>query len=315
MLLPGQRVAPASRPSETHRHPIPALMEASLPNRWLKEAYLASSRINSVSAEARDCWVRLVVVADDHGLFHADPQLVASRCYPLKPDARKCKQLLAELETGRLITRYSVDGKPYLRIEQWYERARSGPKYPNPPENLARNVRAANSCAQVQADESNCEQLRTPTGTPYNHDHDHDHDVVARAREAPRNRSRHTIVERPSDEHRALATKFGLDCEGELVRYHDHFTANGKRHVNEDAGFRNWLKHAQEFAGKRMNGKASPSLAERRAANIADITGRAKHERTIDADDPGTVDRAPILPTVGDLRKQVHDDVGRLPKK
>lgn len=118
-----------------------------MPNRWIKESYCSSERIMSVSAEARDLWVRLLVNADDHGLFDARPQIVASSCFPLNPVARKCEQLLADLESADLIRRYEVEGKPYLMITRWYERARSKPKYPLPPEGL---LAVANNCEQLQ---------------------------------------------------------------------------------------------------------------------------------------------------------------------
>lgn len=125
-----------------------------MPNRWIKEAYCASSRINAVSAEARDLWVRLLVNADDHGYFHGGPQLVASACYPLQPNARKCEQLLLALEGARLIARYESGGKQYLAIAQWYERPRSKPRYPQPSQVI---------CEQLQADVCNGEQLQSST--------------------------------------------------------------------------------------------------------------------------------------------------------
>jgi hypothetical protein len=127
-----------------------------MPNRWIKEAYCASSRINAVSAEARDLWVRLLVNADDHGLFHGGAQLVASACFPLQPNARKCEQLLVELSTGGLVARYESGGKRYLALTQWYERPRSKPKYPLPPQGISE---------QLQATENNCEQLHVSTTT------------------------------------------------------------------------------------------------------------------------------------------------------
>lgn len=127
-----------------------------MPNRWIKEAYCASSRIHSVSAEARDLWVRLLVNADDHGYFHGDAQLVASACFPLQPNARKCEQLLSELTAAQLLVRYESGGKRYLAMTQWYERPRSKPKYPLPPESL---------CAQLHGHENICAQLQASTST------------------------------------------------------------------------------------------------------------------------------------------------------
>lgn len=115
-----------------------------------------SQRINAVGPEARDCWIRLLVNADDHGYFHGNAQLVASACYPLQPNARKCEQLLSELTAAKLIVRYESGGKQYLAMTQWYERPRSKPKYPMPPEDI---------CKQLFGHENNCEQLHASTST------------------------------------------------------------------------------------------------------------------------------------------------------
>lgn len=60
-------------------------------------------------------------------------------------------------------------------------------------------------------------------------------------------------VTQPSEEHRALAAKLGLDCDLEWAKYRD-WQANvpaAKRHRNLTAGFNNWLRKAQEFKPKR----------------------------------------------------------------
>ena len=51
-------------------------------------------------------------------------------------------------------------------------------------------------------------------------------------------------------EHRALAASLGVDCAGEWEKYRDWLAATGKRHKDWEAGFRNWLKKARQFAPK-----------------------------------------------------------------
>ncbi len=128
-----------------------------MPNRWIKEVYKSSDRINSVGPAARDLWVRLLVTCDDYGRYPANPQLVASACYPLEPSASTCEKLLAELVAARLVTVYEADGKPYFEVEQWYERPRSRSKFPP-------NPRGSNDGAPLTTD-GNCAQLRAPTNT------------------------------------------------------------------------------------------------------------------------------------------------------
>jgi uncharacterized protein YdaU (DUF1376 family) len=70
-------------------------------------------------------------------------------------------------------------------------------------------------------------------------------------------------IEHPTDEHRALADQLGVDCRAEWVRYRDWLTANGKRHSNLAAGFRNWLRKAAEFKKPQpaATGRASVATA------------------------------------------------------
>jgi hypothetical protein len=134
-----------------------------VPNRWIKQAYCTSSRIHAASPEARDLWVRLLLAVDDHGYYYGDPQLIASTCFPLQPNARKCEQLLAELEAARLIVRYEHDGKAYLGMCQWAERARSKPKFPAPPDEVCKQLQAGAGYLLTGA--GNGKQLRVPTTT------------------------------------------------------------------------------------------------------------------------------------------------------
>lgn len=284
-----------------------------MPNRWIKEAYLAASRINAASPEARDLWIRLLVSADDHGLFHANPQLVASRCFPLGPDARKCARLLKELEDVRLIARYEADGRSYLRITQWYERPRSAPKYPLPPV-------GAGECGQMQASESNS-KLTQAIARPHDmvHDHDHDHDHIhdhgpfgsSRVRATTPSPAPTRVLTEPAPEHVAFAAEHGLDVAAEFASYHDHFASIGKSHKDEGAGFRNWLRKAVKFQGERgrVNGsKRGQTLAERRVATMDAITGRAGNG-TIDSTGR-RIDPAPVPALPGDLRQPDGPDVG-----
>lgn len=215
-----------------------------MPNRWLKEGYISSERIMSVSAESRDCWLRLVLVADDHGLFDGRPQIVASRCYPLEPVARKCEQMLAELEHADLIRRYEVEGKPYLLICRWYERPRSAPKYPEPPESVRNCERPANTCMQLQADAS-----------PHDHVHVHDHG-------ARKKRGQSVAVPLPEDWEpkpqtvENLSREFGLrvpeDVERYVAAFRDACAAKGYKYADFDAAFRNCVR--QDWPKFRANG-------------------------------------------------------------
>jgi hypothetical protein len=55
----------------------------------------------------------------------------------------------------------------------------------------------------------------------------------------PKNR-----LQEPNQDHATLAKELGVPCETEFLKYRDWLSANGKRHANEAAGFRNWLRKA-----------------------------------------------------------------------
>ncbi len=110
-----------------------------MPNRLLKEGIVDSDAINALSPEAEVCFYRLLVVSDDLGRMDARPGIVRARCFPLKEQSNlnsKIEIWLEELGKAGLITRYQVDGKPYLAIAKWDQRVRSNGKYPPPPDGL-----------------------------------------------------------------------------------------------------------------------------------------------------------------------------------
>src|SRR5512135_997166 len=55
-------------------------------------------------------------------------------------------------------------------------------------------------------------------------------------------------LESPTDEHHQIAAERGLSCQAEFAKYRDWQAATGKRHRDEVAGFRNWLRNAKPLA-------------------------------------------------------------------
>ena len=84
----------------------------------------------------------------------------------------------------------------------------------------------------------------------------------------------------PADEHIELARSLGVDCQAEFDKYRDHFAANGRRHKDEVAGFRNWLRRAATYVRAKPTAKHDV-----RAATAAAVFG-GEHgksdERVID---------------------------------
>lgn len=138
---------------------------------WRKvfAALLHGRRINSVSDAAELLFIRLQLLADDYGNLQGDPQLIKSNGFPRRGwSIVKIEKALHELlNTGSdgkaaLISRYSIDGEPYLHIHRFEtiqpggrngKRVRRYPKPPSGTESLESAGESAahtpNGCIQV----------------------------------------------------------------------------------------------------------------------------------------------------------------------
>ncbi len=99
-----------------------------MPNRILRDGVLTSERVNALSFEAELFYRRLMSVADDFGRYPANPTLLRSAVYPLKPDHYNENQidgLLRECADAGLLTVYRVDGRLYLELLDFRQRTRA----------------------------------------------------------------------------------------------------------------------------------------------------------------------------------------------
>ena len=119
-----------------------------------------------------------------------------------------------------------------------------------------------------------------------------------------RSLSKRATLNAPSEEHEAIASERGLSCQTEFAKYRDWQASTGKRHKDETAGFRNWLRNAKV-----------PGRAEQQASNMDILTGKVRHGRSI-AGIAGRMDSAVVLTLPSDLRESGTDDVeGRGPER
>ena len=135
-----------------------------MPSRILKESICTSENLATISAEAEVLFYRLIVKADDFGLYYGSPKILASLLFPLNvPTEKKVSSWLAELVNGGLVATYRAeDGRQYLKLLSWdkhQNRRATKPKYPLPQEfdnTCSQGVSSDNSdtCAQMQADSS-----------------------------------------------------------------------------------------------------------------------------------------------------------------
>jgi len=102
-------------------------------NRVLRD-WTFSENVDNLSAEAERMFVRLIMKADDFGLFHANTKLLKASLFPLKEISQnEIISALNELQLNKLIQLYTVGGKDYLKIFEFNQRLRAmNRKFPEP---------------------------------------------------------------------------------------------------------------------------------------------------------------------------------------
>jgi len=105
-----------------------------MPNRVLRD-WTASEKMDQLSADAEVFFTRLIMKADDFGIYLGNPKLLKSALYPLRDNIKddfiiKC---IAELCGANLVIYYEVDGKKYVKIHDYGQRLRQmKSKFPEP---------------------------------------------------------------------------------------------------------------------------------------------------------------------------------------
>jgi hypothetical protein len=105
-----------------------------MPNRILRN-WTDSLRFSNVSAEAERMFVRLIMVADDFGRYHADPRLLKAACFPLCDDVTpdNVARWMRDLGNAKLIACYEVKTRPFVAIVNYGQRLKqSRAKFPPP---------------------------------------------------------------------------------------------------------------------------------------------------------------------------------------
>ncbi len=113
-----------------------------MPNRIIKESVTTSNEIDCLTAEEERFFYRLIVVCDDYGRMDARSSILRAKCFPLKIDSIKDKDIekwLDALIKQDLVEVYIVGGKKYLQMSTWgkhqQKRAKYS-KYPSPDEGM-----------------------------------------------------------------------------------------------------------------------------------------------------------------------------------
>jgi len=111
--------------------------------RSIKPEFWKSESIAGLSMQSRLTFIGLWSYVDDNGVGRDVAKLIAAELYPLEEDPiatlAHVQRTLDELSRGlqhAFLTRYVVDGKPYLRINNWEVHQKIDrpnlPRYPTP---------------------------------------------------------------------------------------------------------------------------------------------------------------------------------------
>ena len=91
----------------------------------IREEALMSKDLAAISAGAERLFWRLILVADDHGLFIAEPIAVHGRCLPLLPvRTTEVEEWLAEIQHAGIVCLYELEGRHYGHFPSWSKHQR-----------------------------------------------------------------------------------------------------------------------------------------------------------------------------------------------
>lgn len=108
-----------------------------MPSRLIRDDMIDSERYWSVSIEARELFVHLLLRADEFGLFDAGPSFVRRTCFGDKlPPVTRVQAWLTELVGVDLIRLYEHDHRSFGFVPNYGQRLRVNPKLPMPPSDL-----------------------------------------------------------------------------------------------------------------------------------------------------------------------------------
>ena len=104
-----------------------------MPQRFLRPGITTSAKFNALDWQAQSLFVRLITLVDDYGRFEAHPMILKSLAFPFNPEI-SCEQMFSlceQLISNDLATFYEKDGKRFVQLSKWQEKARSHSRFPS----------------------------------------------------------------------------------------------------------------------------------------------------------------------------------------
>ena len=78
----------------------------------------------------------------------------------------------------------------------------------------------------------------------------------------------------PTTNHQDIAVNENINLDNEFIKFKDYCLANGKKYIDWNAAFNNWLRNAGKYQRASPNNKANfMTLAERNRAVLESMRG------------------------------------------
>ena len=259
--------------------------------RTIKPEFFRHERLQDLEADNPGACVMLVFAGlwghcDKTGRFEWKPRMLKLDILPfLEFDMGKTLVLLCE---AGFVRQYEIDGKQYGEIYSFEKHQRINgkesqepEKHPPPPgeahqeesgsngEATGKHLPAQEGKGRGREEEGKGMELAAPTAVVATPD-PADDDPQRKTSGTPKRASQLPEDFDPDDTAAALAFELGVSLPTELPKFRDYHAARGKPMKDWQAALRTWLRNAKEFAKPA----AKQTESERRAAWLADITGR-----------------------------------------
>ena len=239
-----------------------------MPNRIIKESICTSDELAALSPEAEVLFYRLIVKADDFGLFYANPKIINGYCFPLKnyKDAQ-IQSWLNELVKVQLIIIYTgEDSKKYLKFVSWDKhqtRRADKSKFPQQmKENSTSTHLHADVCNGMQGQADShvfvFENVNVNDNTSANICAN-EPQTTTQKKKPDAKHSYAEFVSLTNDEYSSLVTKYGEPGTLRMIEILDNYKgANGKKYKSDYRAIQNWVTSRYETEKAQQN-RASPN--------------------------------------------------------
>ena len=213
-----------------------------IPNRIIKESICTSNEIDNLKPEEEVFFYRILVNCDDYGRMDARPPILRAKCFPLRIDKVKDKDIKAwinSLVARNLIFLYTVDGKRYLQTTTWEKhqqvRAKRS-KFPAPDDGVINKI--ADEPVE-KSDDSNGNQMQSDV--PENPIQSLSLSLSESESKATK-KSYAQFVKMTPDEHQKLIDQFGPIPTTKMIEILDNYKgASGKTYKSDYRAILTWV--------------------------------------------------------------------------